>query len=437
MITLPRSIEHEQSLLSAVIMFPDQTLLDSISIVSPQDFYDDRHQKIFAAILSINKAGKYVELPTIFDKLRSMNALSPDGLSVQYIVSLVDSVPAAVDHKQCAQTIKDKAILRGLMATSQKLLERCSKNEDVKEVISFAEKSIYDLQSGNEPKEIVPLSSILDSAIEQIEKRTKGTTPGIPSGFGKLDYLTAGFQDSDLIIIAARPSMGKTAFALNIARNAEKESGKPVVIFSLEMSREHLSTRLLCSDARIDSQRLRLGTLTQHDWEKITKSAESLNDAQILIDDSAGISVTEMMTKCRRLKSKKDIGLIIIDYLQLMRIDDHRERHDLDIAVISRTLKIMAKDLGVPVICLSQLNRKLEERADKRPRLSDLRDSGAIEQDADVVMFIYRDEVYNRDPNNPNRGVAEIIVAKHRNGPTGVATLTFLSSYTRFESLAY
>ena len=259
---------------------------------------------------------------------------------------------------------------------------------------------------------------------------------GIPTGFTRLDHMTSGLQGSDLIILAARPAMGKTALALNIARNAAFESDVPVAIFSLEMSKEQLSMRMLCSEARVDSSRVRSGFLNPEDWHRITDAAGSLSEAPIFIDDSPDISTTSIRTKCRRLKMDKDLGLVVIDYLQLMRGRQDTERRDLEISEISRSLKLLAKELNVPVLALSQLNRKLEERSDKRPQLSDLRESGALEQDADVVAFIYRDEVYNKDENNPNRGTAEVILSKQRNGPTGVVPLTFLGAYTRFENPA-
>ncbi|RLC26906.1 MAG: replicative DNA helicase, partial [Deltaproteobacteria bacterium] len=283
------------------------------------------------------------------------------------------------------------------------------------------------------------ISEIIDGNIETLEERqgNKALVTGVPTGFTRLDNLTSGLQQSELIILAARPSMGKTALALNIARNAAVDANIPVAIFSLEMSKEQLSMRLLCSEARIDSSRLRGGFFSMEDWRKLTDAAGVLSDTSIFIDDTPDISAMEIRAKARRLKMEKDIGLVIIDYLQLMKGRMSAERRDLEISEISRSLKALAKELDIPVMALSQLNRMLEQRNDKQPRLSDLRESGALEQDADVVAFIYRDEIYNSDENNPKKGMADILLRKNRNGPTGEATLTFLDSYTRFENLAF
>jgi replicative DNA helicase len=282
------------------------------------------------------------------------------------------------------------------------------------------------------------MRQLIESNIDTLEERqgSQAAFTGIPTGYSQIDTMTAGLQNSDLIILAARPSMGKTAFALNIASNIALREGIPVAIFSLEMSKEQLSMRLLSSEARIDSSRVRNGFLTPDDWQRLTDSASILSEAPIFIDDSSNISVTEIRAKARRLKMEKNLGLIIIDYLQLMRSGSTMDRRDLEIAEISRSLKGLAKELDIPVLALSQLNRMLEQRSDKRPVLSDLRESGALEQDADIVAFIYRDEVYNKEEDNPNKGKAEIIIAKHRNGPVGVAALTFLGAYTRFENMA-
>jgi replicative DNA helicase len=282
-----------------------------------------------------------------------------------------------------------------------------------------------------------PLSKIIIGNIETLEEKqgNRSLVTGVPTGFNRLDFLTSGLQKSDLIILAARPSMGKTALALNIARNAAVDAGISVAIFSLEMSKEQLSLRMLCSEARIDSSRLRGGFFSMEDWRRLTDAADILSESPIYIDDSPSLSAMEIRAKARRLKMDKNIGLIIIDYLQLMQARGTAERRDLEISEISRALKALAKELNLPVLAISQLNRMLEQRTDKRPRLSDLRESGALEQDADVVAFIYRDEVYNKEEDNPNKGIAEIILAKQRNGPTGEALLTFLNSYTRFENL--
>jgi replicative DNA helicase len=322
---------------------------------------------------------------------------------------------------------------------SNAITQRCFEDSgNVDAIVEFAQSAIFEISEDKPSQAFAPISKIIEINIDALEERqgNRSLVTGVTTGFSKLDSLTSGFQNSDLIILAARPAMGKTAFALNMARNAAIEGGVPVAIFSLEMSKEQLSMRMLCAEARVDSSRIRSGFLNQDDWNRITDAAGRLTEAPIFIDDSPDISTTSIRTKSMRMKMDKGLGLIIIDYLQLMRGDAKIERRDLEISDISRSLKILAKELNLPVIALSQLNRKLEERSDKRPQLSDLRESGALEQDADLVAFIYRDEVYNRDENNPQRGTAEIILAKQRNGPTGVAPLAFLKSYTRFENLA-
>ncbi|MBW2681010.1 MAG: replicative DNA helicase, partial [Deltaproteobacteria bacterium] len=307
---------------------------------------------------------------------------------------------------------------------------------DVDDVIDFAETSIFEISENKIRPTFYPIGKIIEGNIDVLEERqgNRALVTGVTTGFTKFDELTAGLQKSDLVILAGRPGMGKTALALNIAKNAAVDANIPVAIFSLEMSKEQLSLRMLSSEARIDSSRLRRGFISQDDWIKITDSAGVLSQSPIFIDDSPNITALEIRAKSRRLKMEKDIGLIIIDYLQLMKSRASAERRDLEISEISRSLKALAKELDLPVVALSQLNRKLEERSDKRPQLSDLRESGALEQDADIVAFLYRDELYNKDENNPNKGKAELIVSKQRNGPTGFAILTFLDTYTRFEN---
>jgi len=351
----------------------------------------------------------------------------------------VDTSPLAVNAQHYARIVHDKASLRQLIQRSNEIAERCFEDSgDVDDVIDFAESAIFEIAGNKNKKSFYPLSQIIVSNIDALEERqgNKSLVTGISTGFSRLDNLTSGFQNSDLIILAGRPSMGKTALALNIARNVAIDANTPVAVFSIEMSKEQLSMRLLCAEARIDSSRLRSGFFSREDWVSLTNAAEVLSDAEIYIDDSPDLSAMSIRAKSRRLKMDKKIGLVIIDYLQLMQGRASAERRDLEISEISRSLKALAKELSLPVIALSQLNRKLEERHDKRPQLSDLRESGALEQDADVVAFIYRDEVYNKDENNPNKGIAELLVKKQRNGPTGDIKLAFISTYTRFEDLA-
>jgi replicative DNA helicase len=433
----PQNIEAEESILSAVLI-DNHTLLDVLEILKPDDFYKSAHQKIFSAISDLFSKNEPVDLITLNNILKEKGHLEQVG-GATYLARLMDTAPLAVNAQHYAKIIHNKASLRRLIENANKITKRCYEDQgDVDDVIDFAEKSIFEISSNKNKQSFYPLSQLILSNIDALEERqgNKALVTGVTTGFSRLDNMTSGLQNSELIILAARPSMGKTALALNIARNAAVDASIPVAIFSIEMSREQLSMRLLCSEARTDSSRLRSGFFSREDWVNLTNAAEILSEAPIYIDDSPDISAMAIRTKARRLKMEKGIGLVIIDYLQLMKTSAAAERRDLEISEISRSLKALAKELNLPVLALSQLNRKLEERHDKRPQLSDLRESGALEQDADVVAFIYRDEVYNRDESNPNKGIAEILLKKQRNGPTGDIKLTFLSSYTRFENLA-
>ncbi len=344
-----------------------------------------------------------------------------------------------MNARHYTKIIHDKASLRRLIEKANAIIKRCFEEKgETEDVIDFAESAVFEISQKKARQSFFALSKIILGNIETLEEKqgNRSLVTGVPTGFTQLDNMTSGLQRSDLIILAARPSMGKTALALNIARNAAVDANIPVAIFSLEMSKEQLSLRMLCSEARIDSSRLRGGFFSMDDWHQITDAAGILSEAPIYIDDSPSLSTMEIRAKARRLKMDKNIGLIIIDYLQLMQGRSSAERRDLEISEISRGLKALAKELNLPVMALSQLNRMLEQRTDKRPRLSDLRESGALEQDADLVAFIYRDEVYNIEEDNPNRGTAEILLSKQRNGPTGDIYLSFLKSYTRFENMA-
>ena len=433
----PQSLEAEESILSAILV-DNNTLLEILEILSPEDFYRSAHQKIFSAISELFSRNEPVDLVTLTNILREHDRLEEIG-GAAYLANLVDTVPLAVNAQYYAKIVYDKACLRRLIEKTNSIAKRCFEDRgDVDNVIDFAESSIFEISENKIRPTFYPIGKIIESNIDVLEERqgNQALVTGVATGFTKLDELTAGLQKSDLVILAGRPGMGKTALALNIAKNAAVDANIPVAIFSLEMSKEQLSFRMLSSEARIDSSRLRRGFISQDDWIKITDSAGVLSQAPIFIDDSPNITALEIRAKSRRLKMEKDIGLIIIDYLQLMKSRVSAERRDLEISEISRSLKALAKELDLPVVALSQLNRKLEERSDKRPQLADLRESGALEQDADVVAFLYRDELYNRDENNPNKGKAELIVSKQRNGPTGFTILTFLDTYTRFENYA-
>jgi len=398
----PQSIEAEESILSAVLI-DNEALIDILEKLSPADFYRSTHQKIFTAVSELFSRNEPVDLVTLTNILRERGWLEEIG-GATYLANLVDTVPLAVNAQHYAKIVHDKACLRRLIIKTNAIAKMCFEDHgDVDNIIDFAESSIFEISDNKIKPSFFRIAEIIEDNIDSLEERqgNKALVTGVATGFTKLDELTAGLQKSDLIILAGRPGMGKTALALNIANHAAVENNSAVAIFSLEMSKEQLSFRMLSSEARIDSSRLRRGFITQDDWIKITEH---------------------------------NVGLIIIDYIQLMKGRASAERRDLEVSEISRSLKALAKEISVPVLALSQLNRKLEERSDKRPQLADLRESGALEQDADVVAFIYRDELYNRDENNPNKGKAEIILAKQRNGPTGMATLTFLNSYTRFEN---
>jgi replicative DNA helicase len=433
----PQNIEAEQSILSAILI-DNNTLLDVVELLAAEDFYKTAHQKIFAAIIDLFDKGEPIDLVTLANKLDESGHLEDVG-GATYLARLVDSVPLAVNAQHYAKIVHDKASLRKLIANANAIAKRCFKDEgDVDDVIDFAETSIFEISEKKSQQSFYPLSKLILRNIETLEEKqgNRSLVTGVPMGFTLLDNMTSGLQNSDLIILAARPSMGKTALALNIARNAAVEANIPVAVFSLEMSKEQLSLRMLCSEARLDSSRLRGGFFSMEDWHRLTDSAGVLSESPIYIDDTPNLTAMEIRAKARRLKMDKNIGLVIIDYLQLMQGRGTAERRDLEISEISRALKALAKELNLPVLALSQLNRMLEQRNDKRPRLSDLRESGALEQDADVVAFIYRDEIYNTDENNPRKGTADVILAKQRNGPVGDVTLAFLNSYTRFENLA-
>jgi replicative DNA helicase len=372
---------------------------------------------------------------TLSHILRGQDKLETIG-GVDYLTSLVDQVPTAANIEYYVRIVKEKAVLRKLIRKSSEILAGCYEDRgDLEDFLDDVERGIFEVAEDRARKAFFPIREIIRSSFETIEQlyQRKTLITGVPSGYVDLDTLTAGFQPSDLIVIAARPSMGKTAFSLDVARHCAAEGEIPVAIFSLEMSKEQIAMRLLCSEAKVDGSKLRRGYLKESDWPKLTTAAGVLTDCPIYVDDTPDLSVLEMRAKARRMKAERDIGLIIVDYLQLMRGRHSAERREQEISEISRSLKALAKEMQVPVIALSQLNRRVEERGDKIPQLSDLRESGAIEQDADVIIFIYRDELYNRSPDNPKKGTADIIVGKQRNGPTGKVSLAFLEHFATFE----
>ncbi len=433
----PHNIEAEQSILSAILI-ENNTLPEVLEILSDQDFYREAHRKIFKAMVELFERNEPADLVTLTNLLKERGQLGSLG-GASYLAELVDTVPMAVNAAHYAKIVQEKASLRRLIEQAASITSRCFEDKgDVEEILDFAERSIFDISENKIKPSFYVLGDILTDTYKAVEEayENKVLVTGVPTGFRGLDEKTSGLQPGDLIVIAGRPSMGKTALALNIARNASLETGEPAAIFSLEMSKEQLSLRMLSAEARIDSSRMRGGFLSERDLARINRAAGALYDIPIYIDDSPAISALEIRAKTRRMKMDKGVGLVVIDYLQLMRGRASAERRDLEISEISRSLKALAKELNIPVVALSQLNRKVEDRTNKRPVLSDLRESGAIEQDADVILFIYRDEVYHKEEDNPNKGIAELILAKQRNGPIGAVKLAFLETYTRFEDLA-
>lgn len=431
----PQNLEAEVSVLGSILL-ENESFAKSLEIISETDFYRAVHRKIFSAMQELFEKNEPVDLLTLSDTLRKRNELEEVG-GVDYLASLEEVVPTSANIQFHSKIVKEKAILRRLISTSTEIISKGFESDsDVEMLLDYAEKIIFEISENKIRSGFSPLNEIITNNFEAIEKLfdKKQLITGVATGFKDFDNKTSGMQPSDLIIIAGRPSMGKTTFALNIARNAGIDAKIPVAIFSLEMSKEQLGLRMLCSEARINSNKLRTGYLAHSDWPDLTNAADKLTKAPIFIDDTPALTALDVRTRARRLKSEHNIGLIIIDYLQLMRGRHNVENRQQEVSEISRSLKALAKELKVPVIALSQLSRAVETRTEKRPQLSDLRESGAIEQDADLVAFLYREEVYNKD--TENKGIAEILIEKHRNGPTGVVTLIFLSEFTRFENHA-
>jgi replicative DNA helicase len=433
----PQNLEAEQSVIGGILL-DNQALNSVLEVLHVEDFYSEAHRKIFAAIIELYDRNEPSDLITLSNILKSKNQLDQAG-GASYLSSLADNVPSAANIDHYAKIVKEKSILRSLIGTATDILSKSyNPGTDIDTVLDEAESAIFDISENKIRPAFSSFKDIIKESVKTIEKlyERKELVTGVPTGFEKIDDITSGLQKSDLVIIAGRPSMGKTAFALNIAQYAALEANIAVAIFSLEMSKEQLALRMLSSESKVDSQRIRRGFLGEADWPRLISAAGRLSEAQIFIDDSSAITALEMKAKARRLKSTVDLGLIILDYLQLMRSGGYRESREQETSEISRSLKALAKELNVPVIALSQLNRKLEDRTNKRPQMADLRDSGAIEQDADLIAFIYRDEVYEKSEENPEKGIAEIIIGKQRNGPTGMVKLAFQEKYARFENLA-
>ena len=431
----PQSLEAEVSVLGGILL-ENEALSRVLEVIREGDFYRESHRKIFSAILELFEHSEPADLITLSEVLKKRAAFEEVG-GIEYLNSLVNSVPTAANISYYAKIIKEKSILRKLINRATEIISQGYGDAgNVDDFLDRAEHSIFEISEDRVRPSFYPIKDIIKASFKTIEKlyEKHQLITGVPTGFTRLDELTSGLQPSELIIIAGRPSMGKTAFALNIAQHAAIEAHVPAAVFSLEMAKEQLALRMLCSEAKVDAHRLRGGFLSESDWPKLTRAAGNLSEAPIFIDDTAALTALEMRAKSRRLRAERNLGLIIVDYLQLMRGRADSDTREQEISDISRSLKALAKELNVPVVALSQLNRRVEERGDKHPQLADLRESGAIEQDADVIIFLYREEVYNKSEDK--KGKAEIIIGKQRNGPTDKFELAFLDKYTCFENLS-
>ncbi len=434
----PQNIEAEQSVIGSILL-ENEALLKAVEVLRPEDFYRESHRQIYQCLLELFERNEPADLITLTENLKKKKKIEEIG-GASYLAEISEKIPTAANIEYYAKIVRQKSILRNLIHSASEIVTKAtSAEEEVEDILDYSEKTIFQISEFQIKPSFYALKDILKSTFKDIEKlyEKKQLITGVPTGYTDLDSMTSGFQPSDLIIVAGRPSMGKTAFALNIAQNAATEGNVATAIFSLEMSKEQLSMRMLCSEARVDNHKLRSGFIAESEWGKLSMAAGKLADSKIYIDDTPGISVFEMRAKARRLQAEHGLGLIMVDYLQLMSGSKGRsDSREQEISEISRSLKALAKELNVPVIALSQLNRRLEDRTDKRPHMADLRESGAIEQDADVIIFIYRDEVYHPDTEE-SKGKAEIIIGKQRNGPTGEVILTFINEYTRFENYTY
>jgi replicative DNA helicase len=431
----PQNIEAEQAVLGAIFLEPSALTVAS-EILIPEDFYLASHQKIFNAMLKLNDEGKVVDLVTVTEDLAAAKLIEDTG-GVSYLSELASSVPTAANIEYYARIVEEKSLLRRLIRTATEIAsDGYSREDEVEALLSEAEKNILAVAQRKNAGAFHNIKDVLVRTYDNIEQmhQRAGEITGLETGFIELDRMTAGFQRNDLIIVGARPSVGKTAFALNIAQNVAHKTGENIAIFSLEMGAEQLVMRLLCAEGNIDAQRLRTGSLTDDDWGKLTMAMGSLSNSGIFIDDTPGVRISDIRSKCRRLKQEHGLGMILIDYLQLIlgsgRAGENRQQ---EVSEISRSLKQLARELQIPVIALSQLSRGVEQRQDKRPMMSDIRESGSIEQDADIVAFLYRDDYYDKESENKN--IIEIIIAKQRNGPTGTVSLAFVKEYNKFVNL--
>ena len=431
----PHNAEAERSALGAA-MLDKNILSDILEEVMEEDFYNENHREIFRAIWDLYRENSPVDVLTVCEELKRRKALDMVG-GRAYIATLTADVPSTANGAEYAKIVAEKATLRQMIRTTEDITNKGYEAKmDASEILDYAESGIFSIAQKRQKNDYAKIQEVLLENLKIIDEASKNKNKivGIPTGFKELDEKTSGLQRSDLIIVAARPAMGKTALALNIAQQSAVKAGSSVIIFSLEMAKEQLGQRLLAMQARVEMQKLKQGDLERVDWDRISMAANDLNDTKIVIDDTPGISLMEMRNKCRRLKAEQGLDLVVVDYLQLMKFDGKADSRQQEISAISRNLKLLAREMDCPVIVLSQLSRAPEQRPDKRPILSDLRESGSIEQDADIVIFLYRDDYYNPDTETP--GVCEINIAKHRSGPTGKIELTWVSRYTKFSDKA-
>ncbi len=430
----PQNIEAERSTLGSMLL-EKEAIYKSIEFLKSDDFYREAHRVIFEVVTQLANKGEPVDIITVSEDLKQHDMLDKIG-GVAYLTALANSVPTAANVEYYARIVEEKALLRSIITAATDIVTMgYAGADDVGIILDEAEKKIFQISQKRNVKGFVNLKNILIETFERIEKiyESKGGVTGMPTGFPDLDRMTAGFQQSDLIIIAARPSMGKTTFALNIARNVAVEKKIPVVIFSFEMSKEQLALKLLCSEAGVDNQRIRTGTLMDSDWPRLSNALGRLSDCNIFIDDSPGLTALDIRARTRRIKAENGLGLIVIDYLHLMQSRNRSENRQQEVSEISRSLKSLARELSIPVIALSQLSRAVEQRTDKRPYLADLRESGSLEQDADLVAFLYREDYYN--PETDNKNITELIISKQRNGPVGTVEMLFQREYSKFVGL--
>lgn len=434
---LPHSTEAEQSVIGSMLM-DREAIISASEIVTGADFYQHQYGVMFEAMVELFNEGKPVDLVTLQDRLKEKD-VPPEISSLDFVRDIMTTVPTSVNVKSYANIVREKAVLRRLIKINEEIANTCYAGKDkLDDILAHTEKAVFDLLQSKGSGDFVPIRQVALNVLEKIEAASKnqGSVTGIPSGFHDLDYRTSGFQPSDFILIAARPSMGKTAFVLNVVDYVSVRRGLPCMVFSLEMSKEQLVNRMLSMESNVDSQKLRTGSLTDGDWDAVVEGVGVIGNANLVIDDTPGISISELRSKCRKMKLEQGLSLVIIDYLQLMSGSGkgNNDSRQQEISEISRSLKALARELQAPVVALSQLSRACETRTDHRPMLSDLRESGAIEQDADVVMFLYRDDYYNKDTDHPNE--AEVIIAKQRNGPIGTVNLIWKPEFTKFVNAA-